>query len=57
MAVKPLGREIRDGLENDYNREVYNGGLDGVSRVDPQEGELTLSSKATQLPTRVRQGN
>jgi len=33
MAVKPLGREIRDGLENDYNREVYNGGLDGVSRA------------------------
>jgi len=34
MAVKPLGgREIRDGLENDYNREVYSGGLNGVSRA------------------------
>jgi exodeoxyribonuclease V alpha subunit len=29
-------------IENDYDREVYNGDLGVVSRIDKDEGELTV---------------
>jgi hypothetical protein len=40
MAVKRWAAS--ESLENDHEREVYNGGLDNVSRIDLKEGQLQV---------------
>jgi hypothetical protein len=37
-------------VENDYDKEVYNGDLGVVSRIDMEEGELASTSKGVKSP-------
>jgi len=36
-------------IENDYDREVYNGDLGIVSRIDMEEGEITVDFEGREV--------
>ena len=36
-------------IENDYDREVYNGDLGVVSRIDPEEGEVAVDFEGREV--------
>jgi ATP-dependent exoDNAse (exonuclease V) alpha subunit len=38
-------------VENDYDKDVYNGDLGVVSRIDMEEGELVVEFEAAKSPT------
>jgi exodeoxyribonuclease V alpha subunit len=41
-------------IENDYDREVYNGDLGIVSRIDMQDGEITVDFEGHEVTGRWR---
>jgi exodeoxyribonuclease V alpha subunit len=41
-------------IENDYDREVYNGDLGIVSRIDMQDGEITVDFEGREVAGRWR---
>jgi hypothetical protein len=43
-------------VENDYDKEVYNGDLGVVSRIDMEEGELTVDFEGRKWSTASRTG-
>ena len=36
-------------VENDYDKEVYNGDLGVVSRIDPEEGEVAVDFEGREV--------
>ena len=62
QALNPFGRELRRGnrlfregdrvmqLRNDYDREIYNGDLGRISRVDPEGTQLHVRFEGREVP-------
>ncbi|MBK9091117.1 MAG: ATP-dependent RecD-like DNA helicase [Holophagales bacterium] len=53
--VSRFGQELAPGdrvmqIENDYDKEVYNGDLGVVTAVDPDEGELRATFEGREVP-------
>ncbi len=40
-------------IENDYDKEVYNGDVGFITKIDAEEGEIAVKSTAAKSPTRA----